>query len=324
VKNMSLEHPMQAPLPSRAVGFLGKLPARPDFVRHHLDERISAQLEQWLEAGSQSLLQAKAELPDGFLRFVFSAPGCDSIAIGVLANSRDTVGRSYPLAIFTTLPSAPLPIEYSALPSAYEAFFADATAVLARAGSLELEAMRERVRAILPPTAAALEAAVEHSRALLRHADAPELLARAFDGGLENTEFYALFTLCAATTVVRAGPPSAPPTVLDCPIGTSTDLTAWLELARRRLTWHRDCPSFIWTSGPSPRLLLALGFAPPQLLCFVVDPGHNGARLWPLTTQKTDAIARAYNLLAPGLEQRGDASVRSVDELWELVSKLTV
>ena len=100
--------------PSAKVGFLGKIPARGDFIRQHIGERVSTELEQWLQKIAQNLFQAKAELPSQHVRFVYTANGSDTAAIGVLTKSSDQVGRTFPLAIFTTLP---LPEAMSRLPS---------------------------------------------------------------------------------------------------------------------------------------------------------------------------------------------------------------
>jgi type VI secretion system protein ImpM len=307
---------------ARAVGFIGKIPARGDFVRQNIGERIGVELEQWLLTSVQNLYQAKCDFPDGYLRFVFSAAACDAVAIGVMVKSRDQVDRSFPLAIFTSLSSSEASTRLAALPLAYSDFFTAAESVLAQASNLTLEALRDRVLELVPPLAADAELATARVPALLAQADGRALLVELFGGCPEGCEYYGLFTFCAATSAVQSGPASSVATVLDCPINAALGPAPWLDLAARRLAWQSLCPTFMFTSTPGPRLLLAMGFASDQLLQFVADPSHPSARLWPLTTQRTDAIARARTELQAPLAALAAAAPLSLDELWVHASRI--
>src|SRR4051794_17465828 len=108
------------------VGFVGKLPSQADFVRQHVADRVGGELDRWLVKATQTFLSAKAELPPAAVRFVFSGPGCDSVAIGVLVPSRDQVGRTFPLAIYAALPAAFAARHALGLPLAYLQFLDDA------------------------------------------------------------------------------------------------------------------------------------------------------------------------------------------------------
>jgi type VI secretion system protein ImpM len=313
------------PSPSRAVGFVGKLPARADFVRQNIGEPIGVELDRWLVKSVENMQQAKAELPDGPLHFVFSAAGSDSVAIGAMTKSVDQVGRKFPLAIFTSLPVAQVARNFSAMPLAYAAFLSEASQLLAQASELALEEFCDRVLALVPPSAAVVQASVQQLRELLQATRAEELLTELFAGQPLDSRDYALFTFCAATEAASVGPPSGAATVLDCPIQATAALPAWLEFAQRRLDWSDRCPAFVWSQSPRRRLLLALGFASDQVLHFVAQPKHPSARLWPLTTERAEASARAsatLSVAAPALSNR-DLGL-SVDQLWTLGSKVVV
>jgi type VI secretion system protein ImpM len=307
------------------VGFVGKIPARGDFIRQHIGERVSTELEQWLQKSTQSLFQAKAELPSQNVRFLYTTAGCDSAALGVLKKSSDQVGRSFPLAIFTTVPLTEAMSKLSSLPAIYGPFLSATDAVLDSAAGATVESLRDAVNALLLPAHDESLAAAERTTRALRETDALALLRLLF--GVEPADglYYGLYTFLSATAAVRSGPPPSAATVLDCPSMVDPALAAWLELARQRLAWRQFCPSLIWSEGQGARLLLALGAASDQLLQFFVDPGHQSARLWPLWSQRTDAIARArtaLNQVANALSS--PTSPLSVEALWSMVMQVTI
>lgn len=312
---------------SAAIGFIGKLPAQADFVRHGLAERIGGELDRWLQRSQQALQLAKSELPDTTLRFVFSAPGCDAVAIGVLRASRDRVGRSFPLAIFTMCPLTRAVTEFPALPYVHAAFLEAGCALLERAETLTLDVFRSAVLALPLPSESD---AAAHAPALLdglQSQRALELLSQLFplEHSASASAAYALHTLCMATDAVRGAPGQGAATVLACPLlsapaahGGEPSLFAWLELVRRRLSWRDSCPSYIWLDGPSARVLIALGAAPEQMLHFVAAPDTKATRLWPLVTTRPEARVRAQRAL-PDIESQ---AARSVDELWTALAAL--
>lgn len=307
------------------LGYIGKIPARGDFIRQHIGERVSTELEQWLQKSTQSLFAAKAELPTQHVRFLYTNVGCDSAALGVLKKSSDQVGRNFPLAIFTTLPLTEAMSKLSALPAMYGPFFSAAGSVLDSAPGATLESLRDAVNALTIPPADECAAAAERSARALRETDALALLRLLF--GVEPADglYYGLYTFLSATAAVRSGPPPSAATVLDCPSMVDPALTAWLELARRRLEWRQFCPSLVWNEGQDGRLLLALGAASDQLLQFFVDPGNQSARLWPLWSQRTEAITRAraaLNQVANALAS--PTSPLSVEALWSMVMQVTI
>ena len=129
----------------RSIGFLGKIPTQPDFVRQNIGERIGAEFDPWLVKSAQNLLLSKSEWPEGAVRFVFSAPQSDAVVVGALGKSQDQVGRTFPLAIYTSLAIGHAVRAFHAVPSLHGAFLEQAAAILADAAALTLEALRERV-----------------------------------------------------------------------------------------------------------------------------------------------------------------------------------
>lgn len=310
--------------PRPALSFVGKLAARADFVRQNIREPIGVELERWVVKSMQNMQLAKAELPSGQINFVFSAAGCDAIAIGAMAQSKDQVGRRFPLSVFTSLP-VQVVADCAALPLAFSPFLSEVGDLLTQAANLELDAFRDGVQALLPPYAAAIDDSRARVNQSLQQTAAHSLLGELFPLQPVDSRDYGLFTFLSATQAARNAAPGAAPTVLDCPISAPEGLAAWLELAQRRLGWRDRCPSFMWNQEPRPRLLLSLGYASDQLLHFVAEAKHPSARLWPLVTERAEAAARAsagLHAAAPALVNRD--SDLSIDRLWAIASTVRV
>lgn len=306
------------------MGFVGKLPSQADFVRQHVTDRVGGELDRWLVKATQTFLSAKAELPPAAVRFVFSGPGCESVAIGVLVPSRDQVGRMFPLAIYTTLP-APLAARHAmGLPLAYLRFLDDAEAIALEALNVSAAELKARVATLVPPNQQIVLAASQQCRDVFAQTRAREMLLRVFPVA-QTTQpgapFYALHTFSVASEGARSAPPSAAPTVLDCPIVTDVDLAAWIDLGRRATPSGTVCPTFAWVQL-HPRLLLVLGYAPEQLLHFVADPKHKSSRLWPLTTERLEAVERAREVLASRVGSIETALDASLESLWNILSPI--
>ncbi|HKU42435.1 MAG TPA: type VI secretion system-associated protein TagF [Polyangiales bacterium] len=296
------------------VGFVGKLPAQADFVRQHVSDRIGGEFDKWLVKSTQAMLSARAALPPGGVRFVFSAAQCDSVAIGVLVASRDHVGREFPLAVYTTLPAALAARHALGLPLAYLQFLDAAEEVVASAVDGSAAELRARAAALLPPPQEIVVAAAQQCWEVMGQTQAGEMLGRVFAQVLPGGSLYALHTFMVAAEGARAAAGSAP-TVLDCPITTDVDLAAWIDLGRRGVASSALCPTFAWVQV-NPRLLLVLGHAPEQLLHFVADPKHKSSRLWPLTTERMEAIERARGVLNTQLGSADGALTMSLEALW--------
>ena len=258
------------------------------------------------------------------VRFVFSAAQCDSVAIGVLVKSQDQVGRSFPLAIYTALALGPCRARVSGDPARVRrvprASRGDPGRCARRSRS---KRCATRVGALVPPsddTLATRGAALRGCAG--RVARAPSCSRARSPPAPPDSHHYGLFTFRTATDAARSGAEQrGAPTVLACPLAIDVDLLAWLELARRCLGWNDACPSFAWVESAHARLLLSLGYASDQLLHFVADARHSSSRLWPLTTERVEAIARARDALGADLGRRRRCA--SVDLVWTRIARGT-
>jgi type VI secretion system ImpM family protein len=315
-------------VPGFDVSLFGKLPARPDFVRVNYGGRAAAELDQWLVQNVEQLHLGKVPLP-GPLRFAFCSPRTQHVMFGALAPSRDEAGREFPVTVFDSVPLAAvlgrLPLQLLA----HEAFFNGAEAVIREAQTLAAGAPIEPSLSGLhaPAVAAAAAHESDYQRTLVG-ASAPKFLERAFGPIDSGMCFYGCFAFLTAAAPVRDEAPEKLGTVLECPVGSELDRMAWITLAGRVLSrWRSAVPSCFWIERPSPRLLIALGPPPSDILRALADSAYKSSRIWPLTTDRPQAVERAKTALGPSLPQArppaaDPADDASLDELLEVLSSI--
>ncbi len=302
-------------------GLCGKLPACPDFVRENLSDPVSPALLQWMENGVERIAMAGLSLPPSHVRFLFSVPGMPKALVGVLAPSRDRVGRSFPVAVFYPIPVRFIVGNLAAVPAASEGFFSAAGQLLAESAGLQHPEIIDRLRSLAPPDGPSLREHALPIRQALAAETAAGFAERLFGELSQGRHAYAYHTFRIAAANGAAHPETRSPTVLDCPVDIDLDLLAWLELADKLLGWTDRVPSAFWTALPLPRLLIALGAAPGAILHYLADRSFDSARLWPLTTERSAAIQQANALLGAALSAYHDGT-RSVAELFEALHHL--
>ncbi len=134
------------------VGFLGKLPARGDFVRRDLAQEFCDAWDAWLAAGIQA---SRAAMADGWVAAFLEAPvwrfalgpGVLGPAIaGLFFPSVDAAGRYFPLTLASPHPQAAMLL---AVPQWFDAV--QVTGVSALAEGTSFEAFEAAVAALPAP-----------------------------------------------------------------------------------------------------------------------------------------------------------------------------
>ncbi len=308
--------------PGNGAGLFGKIPARADFVRENLSDVVAYALAQWIERGMENLAASGLPFPGVLLRFVFTASDAANAAVGVMGPSRDQVGRKFPVALFHVLPVSAVAQNLSAIPATYERFLAEASALVREIPALGHEEALQRLRALRPPDADETEMGRRLSRRALAEEGAAGFAQRLFGDPTEGRQYYAFNTFQIAALRASASAGQGSPTVLDCPVALDLDLLAWLDLAQRLLGWGDRAPSVVWAAEPEPRLLIALGPAPGQILTYFADPSHSSTKLWPLTTTSVDAIRQAASVFEAAMGSAMDGGTyTSVAELFEALQR---
>lgn len=288
----------------------GKAPSAPDFLRVNLQTPSALALADWLTRACEAMAVNGVVLPPVVTRWIYSAAS-DVAFVGVMAPSRDAVGRSFPICVM-----APVPVEvaaacFPALPIAFDPFLSGATALVHEAPVSTREEMVAQLRALSVPSREAIYAAMDDVEQALGQEHATDWAMGLF-GGDAPAASYALQTFATASGPLKEGPPPRSPLVLDCPVQVDLDLLAWLAFAQRASGWRDATVSACWSTAGQSRLLLSLGPPTGQMLQFVAAPSQTSSRLWPLRTDRQAARDEAHAELTRALPSIEELSLLSV------------
>jgi len=306
-----------------SVGLYGKLPSQGDFVRLNASDPAAQGLDQWVQECLEALSRASLELPPDPVFFCHQAPHPSLPALlGAMVPSQDQVGRRYPMLVFVRVDAAAAASRFPALHLAYGHFLLDVARILGDLGRADASLLAAWSRSLRLPSAAVLAHTDYVCRHVLDQSTLADLVGRVFaqDAQPMGAVGYALKTTMDACDATRGRPPKVPIT-LDCPIASDLDIFTWLELARRRLYGTTVRPSFVWREGADPRLLLALGPGPGTMLRQLVRQGDPAANLWPLTTQRPDALGPAWAGLGPHHRQALEVPALPLEHLLATFSR---
>lgn len=132
-------------------GFMGKIPARPDFVRHQASAADIMLLDQWIHEGIAYLARRFPadwkERLEGFSRINFYIGGEGSIPtlFGVIRASHDKSGRQHPFIDFATCSNTPLAQSLPFISMRFSAFFEQCGNLLDQDGTdLDIDRLAQR------------------------------------------------------------------------------------------------------------------------------------------------------------------------------------
>ncbi|QSQ24825.1 type VI secretion system-associated protein TagF [Pyxidicoccus parkwayensis] len=300
---------------SQRIGLLGKTPRQAEFIRLNAATPLALQLYNWMQEGVERAGRARVDLPSEPVNFVFTVPGQKQALVGLMAPSVDSVGRAFPLAIFTEVASAATAPRYALTPEAFQPFLRAAATLAAAARELEVPQLLERAAVLPLPGPGDFSVAQRLRDATLAEHRTHDLLNPVVEGAPEGGRYYALHTFLTACVGERGREQSAAGVALDCPLSTRVGPVAWLELSSRLLRWPHQPPAFFWSEGERPRLLLSLGAATPALFLALAQPSRPGAQVWPLRTERPAAIDNARKGLKAAARQVIDAPSTTLEQL---------
>ena len=283
--------------PGSGVGLYGKHPAAGDFLRVNATSQEVGLLDEWLSSG---LDRARRVLPDfeGAYGGLFSAAfllcfsgdnRAGGALLGVMAPSRDEIGRQFPLIIFAHLSRALSQQGFHTAPC--EGFLDAASRLLQRRNSMTRDELLRSVEALVSPDAASQATAAE---TLSAHLSQTPWLAAA------NTMFglsapmqtgRALDLVRQVNGGLRADRP-LPRYGLRCPLGQQAQGNAgfWLSLLRAGVTRPLQ-PGLLWSlahhKAPS-RLVIYPGACSSKAVPALLDPEWQDDGICDLATWDED------------------------------------
>jgi type VI secretion system protein ImpM len=273
------------------IGLFGKMPAAADFVAVDAAGPTGAGLQEWLQLENDHLMRKRLAFPPTPIRFVYCDPQVQGTMVGVLAPSRDQVGRTFPLSIVARVDPATA-TRFPVIPAAYAQFLDGAAALLGEASTLPVATMADRARALPLPSGDAIDEAAQWARQALEATPGGVILEALFgplEGGVHYHGLHMFRTGCAQVTGRNPGSAAI---ILECPARDDVQVDFWLSLAHGLLRWTDAPPSLLWTDTASPdsRLLIALGSPPAGVIHYLADPAVIADRLWPMRTTSAASI----------------------------------
>jgi hypothetical protein len=266
----------------------GKLGTCPDFVRVRgtLGPLAFEGVDQWLVQANQALYAQRLILDEPIFWIGALQQIAGEITCGVLGASRDSIGRTFPLAVFEGLGRSP-GVSFSRLPYLRQSFLQHANALAAQGEKLDPAGLESGLRKIAASPESPL-ASIEDLEQKGAFPEAHEILRHVFGEPLIDRIGYALSMLDAAAHRPFASPAAL---ALSCEVSSDLALFFWLELIAVRLESRRLDPTLIW-SPIAQKLVINFGPPPPEALAWIAGPTPNHASLWPLQPATAESAAR--------------------------------
>jgi type VI secretion system protein ImpM len=266
--------PPSPPAFAPGVFAVGKCAGHAEFLRP--DEGVVAQFDAWVERGMTWALERwgtawKSALPMGVAYgFLWRAPRADASLCGIIAPSRDAIGRDYPLAVLSPVAHAVIARAPHVVPLAFGGFLDSAydTVVEARVAPWSPRDLAAQMAMLVtggPDDV--LRAEAEYASwtyetrldtawaAVFPEQDPITAVARTLDA------------LSAALVPLRGREDPETPLVLRLPLGHGGAAAAavWIDVVRRLARWSRTIPSAFWAVDEGA-LLIAPGVVSPSVL----------------------------------------------------------
>lgn len=117
------------------IGWFGKVPLSPEFIKHNSAGPVFADLDQWLQEG---LVHVKSRCADSWAEdydkaepwnFLWCPPQQDEFLIGTAIPSRDKAGRHFPFLLFLRIPQSRGGPQQASIPGWCHEFLEEARAL---------------------------------------------------------------------------------------------------------------------------------------------------------------------------------------------------
>ncbi len=254
-------HSQQTPTPGGGVA-LGKFAGYPEFLRPRETGEALDSLDTWIDEGTQTAFERwgpqwnTAFVMGAAYAFVWKARPDDMHLCGIIAPSRDAVGRDYPLVIATRFHPALVARAPHIVPLAFGDFLDEAYRIVdeARSTPMTVESFTAQVDRIgAVAVEEALRAEAEYAEwAYQTRLDEGWGAVFGSDRPLDHAA-YALESIGAALVPVREHRSLESPLVLRLPLGAGGAAAAalWFDVVRRICRWSSVVPTGFW-SGRQP------------------------------------------------------------------------
>ena len=269
------------------VGCCGKLPLHGDFIRHNLKIREAVALDSWIQDGV-TLLNRRYEkkwmrvfqLSPNF-RFAFVGAENDKTIAGVIAPSRDKIGRDYPFVLFRASDDPVLKTEQALVPLAFSNLYQSVDTMLRQPWQEKtLESLLTDV-----DSGSVLHSALETEEcttqlvSMLENTTIGELWDEILPGAETNIRVAFMYVVMSSLQTVARRSPQRVHWGLRIPLPSGENhnkhLAFWLQLCDTVLKERNWRANLIWNPsvpGIPSRLLLFFHQIPASYFALLIDP----------------------------------------------------
>jgi type VI secretion system protein ImpM len=272
------------------IGAFGKLPTTGDFVRSGTGAPLTAELEQFLHAGVDAFHQeaCSPEVFDAGRTYGFllrpADPRSPETLVGLLAPSRDAVGRRFPFVVFDDIEQRQIFAAHGhLLPLAAGDFLEQALRLSSRPGLSSQELPREL--SMVRPTERRLDLFVREYADWAVTTRLSSVWSAIFGDVHSPYAAAALIGIAASVEPWRGTP--HPPTSLSVRLplggGGTAAVVLWLDIVRRLSGWHDTIPTAFWHwSGNDGDILIQLGDTPASSFVELYRPDPDAELVYDL------------------------------------------
>jgi type VI secretion system protein ImpM len=272
------------------LGLFGKVPTHGDFVARGTGSRTGRSFERWAQMANDRAAEAGKPLPRGPIGFVYRDDAHESLLVGSLVASRDSVGRSFPLASFCELATDGPDIVSAAVPGAM-APVVEQLAELCRTAHHHAPAeLFAKLDGIVIPGADELSARMHAQERRLADVALEPVLDRIHGAG--DGRYYATEVLLRACESTRRYGTIKNPLILDAHVTSDIELLFWLACIDAGLAGSIGSPATFWDVS-ARRLLVVMGAPESNTLHYLSGRGVQSQRLWPTATDNADSSRSA-------------------------------
>jgi len=291
---------------SCSIGWFGKLPLSPEFIKHHYVGPVFAELDQWIQEG---LVYTRSHLDEtwaddymkaGPWNFLWCSPEQDELLIGVTIPSTDKAGRHFPFLMFLRIPQRGFQNRLPGMPVWCHEFLEEAR-LLGEKGwqgkdlaTFKAECSRLTLPDLENPEWEKLQ---DHYHEFLENHSTESFLTHLFG---ENDISQQADLLTNIKNIQDSAPlgRSFPSHVgLKLPLAPSGspihpfDLLFWADMAARLVPPHTAPTNIFWNRHQSPEhsyMMLYFKKPGPQTLLSLIRPGTEDSTLHDCSLQAMD------------------------------------
>lgn len=285
----------------------GKLPSEADFVRHAMAGEAALEFERWVERGIIDVHARHAEgwhAPfDAAAPFAFATRALHGqVLLGVLAASRDAVGRRYPLVVLESVPNDLLRREPHLVPLVSGEFFDAACEIALHARGHDRTSLVRAASMLAAPSLGMLHSAQHEYEAWAESTPIAQAFATLFAPAPLAFAAHALDMLAQCVAPFRGSEDPKTSLGVRLPLGHggAGAVAFWLDVVRRVAGRRGALPSHFWaSSGEHGVLLVQFGQTPPGSLSELWLPDAESDVICDLTRAPGASSAASLARLPP-------------------------